>query len=365
MNIPFASFEPMHKEIESDIVEKFKKVYKKNWFIQGDEVIRFEEEFADFCQSKYCIGCGNGLDALYLILRGYGICEGDEVIIPSNTYIATALAVSYAGATPIFVEPGLLTFNINPGMIEEVITKRTKAIIAVHLYGQPADMDGINNIAKKYNLKVIEDAAQAHGSLYKGRKVGSLGDAAGFSFYPGKNLGALGDAGAIVTNDGELADKIRSIANYGSVKKYHHTYKGTNSRLDEIQAGFLRIKLQHLDKWNEYRRKIAQRYINEITNPNIVKPVEVDYARHVWHLFVVRTENRDKFQKYLNDNGIGTNIHYPIPMHKQGAYMDLDVKEGTLPLAEKISQEVISLPMWYGMSDEEVNYVIDKINSWR
>ncbi|MBU3155335.1 DegT/DnrJ/EryC1/StrS family aminotransferase [Clostridium estertheticum] len=365
MNIPFVSFEPMHKEIEEEILNKFKEVYEKNWFIQGEEVMKFEEEFAEFCGAKYCIGCGNGLDALYLILRGYDIGEGDEVIVPSNTYIATALAVSYVGAKPVFVEPNLSTYNVNPGLIEKAITNKTKAIIAVHLCGQPADMDEINKIAKKYNLKVIEDSAQAHGALYKGKKVGSLGDASGFSFYPGKNLGALGDAGAVVTNNKVLADKIRAIENYGSDKKYHHIYKGTNSRLDEVQAAFLRIKLRNLDKWNEERRKIARKYIDGINNSKIIKPVEADYAKHVWHLFVVRTEQRDEFEKYLKVNGIGTTIHYPVPMHLQPAYEELKISKGSLPLAEKISNEVISLPIWYGMKDEEINYVIEKINNWK
>lgn len=365
MKIPFVSFEPMHNKIEEEILNKFKEVYRRNWFIQGEEVFKFEEEFANFCGSKYCIGCGNGLDALYLILRGYDIGVGDEVIIPSNTFIATALAVSYTGATPVFVEPVLTTYNIDPEIIEKAITNKTKAIIAVHLYGQPADMDEINEIAKKYNLKVIEDSAQSHGALYKGKKTGNLGDAAGFSFYPGKNLGALGDAGAVVTNNKELADKIRAVGNYGSNKKYHHIYKGTNSRLDEVQAAFLRIKLKYMNEWNEERRKIAQKYILGIKNPYITKPKEVDYVKHVWHLFVVRTEKRDVFEKYLNNNGIGTNIHYPIPMHLQEAYGELKINNGSLPLAERISKEAISLPMWYGMEDKEINYVIDKINTWR
>ena len=365
MNIPFVSFEPMHKEIENEILHKFKEVYERNWFIQGQEVEQFEEEFAEFCEAKYCIGCGNGLDALYLILRGYDIGLGDEVIVPSNTYIATALAVSYTGAKPVFVEPDLRTYNINYTLIEEVITPKTKAIMAVHLYGQPADIDEINKIAKKYNLKVIEDSAQSHGALYKGKKVGSLGNASGFSFYPGKNLGALGDAGAVVTNSKELADKIRAIANYGSDKKYHHIYKGTNSRLDEVQAAFLRIKLRNLDKWNEERRKIARKYIDGINNPKIIKPVEVYYAKNVWHLFVVRTEGRNELKRYLKDNGIGTTIHYPIPMHMQEAYKDLKISEGTLPIAEKISEEVISLPMWYGMGHNEIEYIIKIINKWK
>jgi len=364
MKIPFVSFEPMHKEIEDEILNKFKEVYEKNWFIQGEEVYNFEEEFATFCGTKYCISCGNGLDALYLILRGYDIGQGDEVIVPSNTYIATAFAISYTGAKPVFVEPELHTYNINPELIEKTITKNTKAIMAVQLYGQPSDMDNINRIAKKYNLKVIEDSAQAHGALYKGKRTGTLGDAAGFSFYPGKNLGSLGDAGAVVTKDKELADKIRAIGNYGSDRKYHHIYKGINSRLDEVQAAFLRIKLKNLDKWNGERRMIAQKYIDGINNPNIKKPKEADYARHVWHLFVVRTKKRNELEKYLKQSEIGTRIHYPIPMHKQRAYKELNIKETTLPIAEKISKEVISLPMWYGMKDEEINYVIDRINNW-
>lgn len=365
MKIPFVSFVTMHNEIEDEILNKFKEVYEKNWFIQGEEVKKFEEEFATFCGTKYCIGCGNGLDALYLILRGYDIGVGDEVIVPSNTYIATALAVSYTGAKPIFVEPDLQTYNINSELIEKAITKNTKAIMAVHLYGQPADMDKINKIAMKYNLKAIEDSAQAHGALYKGKKVGTLGDASGFSFYPGKNLGALGDAGAVVTNDKELADKVRAIGNYGSDKKYQHIYKGTNSRLDEMQAAFLRIKLKNLNKWNNERTNIAQKYIDGINNPNIIKPIEAEYANHVWHLFVVRTERRDELETYLKENGIGTTIHYPRPMHLQGAYEELNINEGTLPIAEKVAKEVISLPLWYGLSNEEIQYVIQKINNWK
>lgn len=365
MKVPFASFEPMHKEIKKEIFDKFQEVYEKNWFILGEEVTKFENEFAQFCDVKYCIGCGNGLDALYLILRGYNIGMGDEVILPSNTYIATALAVSYVGAKPVFVEPDLLTYNINPELIEKAINKKTKAIIAVHLYGQPADMDKIREIARKYNLKVIEDSAQAHGALYKGVRTGSLGDAAGFSFYPGKNLGALGDAGAVLTNDTNLADKVRAISNYGSDRKYHHIYKGTNTRLDEIQAAFLSIKLKNLDKWNEDRRRTAQKYLSGMNNPNIIMPIESQYNRHVWHLFVIRTEKRNELEKYLYDNEIGTTIHYPIPMHMQQAYHELGLEKNDLPICEQISREVISLPMWYGMPDKEINYIIDVINSWR
>ena len=269
------------------------------------------------------------------------------------------------GAKLVFVEPDIETYTINPDLIEEKITERTKAIIAVHLYGQTCDMDGILEIAKKHNLKVIEDAAQAHGAEYKGKKAGNLGDAAGFSFYPGKNLGALGDAGAITTNDEELAKKVRAIGNYGSEKKYNHIYKGTNSRLDEMQAGFLNVKLGHLDKWNERRRKIADRYLNEIKNPNIVLPTVKEENVPVWHIFAIRSERREELIEYLSENNIGTMIHYPIPIHLQKAYEDLGHKQGDYPIAEKISNEQISLPMFYGLKDEEVDHIISCLNAWK
>lgn len=365
MKIPFVSFEVMHKEIESKILEKFKEVYEKNWFIQGEEVQKFEEEYAAYCGVKYCVGCGNGLDALFLPLKAYGIGEGDEVIVPSNTFIATALAVSYTGATPVFVEPKINTFNINPEEIEKKITNKTKAIMAVHLYGQPAEMEQILEIAKKYDLKVIEDSAQAHGATYKGKRTGSLADAAGFSFYPGKNLGALGDAGAMVTNDKELADKVRALGNYGSDYKYHHIYQGNNSRLDEVQAAFLRIKLQELDKWNQERNRIANRYLAEIDNPRVILPVTEKDCTHVYHIFGIRCEKREELEKYLNEKGIGTNKHYPIPMHLQGAYEKLQIPKGALPIAEEISATQLSIPMYYGMTEDEISYVIDAINQWK
>lgn len=365
MNIPFVSFEPMHKEIENEILNKFNDVYKKSWFIFGDELTQFEKEFAEYCGVKYCIGCGNGLDALHLILKGYDIKEGDEVIIPSDTFIATALAVSYCGAKPVFVEPNINTYEINPDLIEATITEKTKAIIVVQLYGQTSDMDKINAIAKKHNLKVIEDAAQAHGAKYKGNKAGSLADAAGFSFYPGKNLGALGDGGAVVTNDKKLAEKIRALSNYGSIEKYNHIYKGFNSRLDEVQASFLRIKLKYLDKWNENRQYIAEKYIRGIKNQSIILPKILDYTESNWYVFVIRTNKRNELQTYLQSQGIGTVIHYPIAMHLQKCYEDLGYKKGDFPLAEKIADEVLSLPMWYGIKDEEINYVIERINNWR
>ena len=363
-NIPWVSFLPMQKEIEKEVLLKFEDLYHKSIYIQGHEYELFNKEFAEYCGVKYAVGVGNGLDALMLILRACNIGQGDEVIIPSNTFIATALAVTYVGATPVFVEPILEEYNINPALIEEKITSKTKAIIAVHLYGQCADMDEINKIAKKHNLLVFEDAAQAHGATYKGKKAGSLGLAAGFSFYPGKNLGALGDGGMVTTNDKDLATKVAALCCYGSDYKYHHIYKGVNSRLDEIQCGFLRIKLGHLDKWNENRKQIAKRYLSEIKNPKIVLPVVNKNNEHVWHIFAIRCNERDALEKYLNDLGIGTNKHYPAPMHLQGAYKELNMKKGDLPLAEEISSHELSIPMYYGMSDEDVSYVIDAINKF-
>ena len=365
MKIPFSTFEVMHREIEDEILAKFKEVYEKNWFIQGEECTKFEEEFATYCNTKYCVGVGNGLDALFLPLKAMGIGEGDEVIVPSNTYIATALAVSYTGATPVFVEPTLESFNIDPSEIEARITDKTKAIMAVHLYGQMANMDEILAIAKKHGLKVIEDSAQAHGATFRGSIAGSMGDGAGFSFYPGKNLGALGDAGAFVTNDKELADKVRALGNYGSDYKYHHIYAGNNSRLDEVQAAFLRIKLRQLNKWNANRVETAKKYLAGIHHPDVVLPTILPEHEHVFHVFAIRSNRRDELEKYLNEKGIGTNKHYPIPMHMQGAYADLQIPEGSLPLAEEISKTQLSLPLSYGMTEEEINYVIDAVNQWK
>lgn len=364
MNVPFVTFKPLEKELKHEILQAFERVLERSWYIEGEEGRKFEEEFAKFCNVDYCVGCSNGLDALFLILKAYGVKEGDEVIIPSDTFIATALAVNRTGATPILVEPDILTYNINPDLIEEKITERTKAIIAVHLYGQAADMDRINDVARKYQLKVIEDAAQAHGALYKGKRVGGLGDAAGFSFYPGKNLGALGDAGCVTTNDAELAAKVRALSNYGSDYKYHHIYQGYNARLDEMQAAFLRTKLPHLDRINEDRRKIADRYLNEINNPHIILPYVNADTLPVWHIFAVRTENRDLLAEYLEKHGIHTNIHYPIAIHNQKAYENLGIQAGTLPICEEISATELSLPLYYGMNDE-IDEVIGVLNEWK
>jgi len=362
MKVPFVSFLPMERELDKELRNAFDRVFARSWYIEGVEDKAFEKAFAEYCGTKYCVGVGNGLDALMLALKALGIGDGDEVIVPSNTYIATALAVTYVGATPVFVEPFISTFNINPALIEEKITEKTKAIMPVHLYGQPCDMDPIMAIAKKYDLKVVEDCAQAHGAIYKGQRVGTFGDAAGFSFYPGKNLGALGDAGAVVTNNKDLADKIRALGNYGSDYKYHHIYKGNNSRLDEFQAAFLSVKLAYLDKMNSDRRRIASRYLNEITNPEVVLPTVVDSMVPVWHIFGLRCKNRTALEKHLNDKGIGTNKHYPIPIHMQDCYKDLGYKKGDFPVAEKISMTELSIPMYYGMTDDEIGYVIDAIN---
>lgn len=365
MKIPFVSFLPMEHELDKDLKKAFDRVYTRSWYIEGVEDEAFEKAFAEYCDNKYCVGVGNGLDALMLALKALGVGKGDDVIVPSNTYIATALAVTYVGATPVFVEPDIRTFNIDTSRIEEAITGKTRAIIPVHLYGQACDMDPIMEIARRHNLYVVEDCAQAHGATYKGKVVGSFGDAAGFSFYPGKNLGALGDAGATVTNNKELADKIRTLGNYGSDYKYHHIYKGNNSRLDELQAAFLAAKLPHLNKMNEERRKIAQRYMDEIKNPEVVLPYVPEDMGPVWHIFGIRCGRRDELEKFLNVAGIGTNKHYPIPMHLQECYKDFGFMEGDFPIAEEIFATELSLPMYYGMTDEETQYVIDKVNEFR
>ncbi len=364
MKTPFVSFKPMEQELNKELRAAFERVFESSWYIDGNEDKSFESSFARFCDSKYCVGVGNGLDALMLALKALGIGDGDEVIVPSNTYIATALAVTYVGATPIFVEPDIRTFNINPSLIETAISSKTKAIMPVHLYGQPCDMDPIMDIARKYDLYVVEDCAQAHGAKYKGKVVSSFGNAAGFSFYPGKNLGALGDAGAVVTSNPEIAEKVRALGNYGSDYKYHHIYKGNNSRLDELQAAFLSVKLAHLDRMNEERRRIAGIYLSEIHNDNVILPTVPDYAEPVWHIFGIRCNKRDELEKYLNENGIGINKHYPIPIHLQECYRDLGYAKGDFPVAEEISSTELSLPMYYGMTVEEISHVVSVINQF-
>lgn len=364
MKIPFVTFLPMEHELDQDLRGAFERVYTRSWYIEGVEDEAFEKAFAAYCGTTDCVGTGNGLDALMLALKALGIQDGDEVIVPSNTFIATALAVTYVGAKPVFVEPDICTFNMDPSRIEAKITEKTRAIMPVHLYGQACDMDPIMEIANRYHLYVVEDCAQAHGATYKGRKVGTFGDAAGFSFYPGKNLGALGDAGAMVTNRKELADRVRALGNYGSDYKYHHIFKGSNSRLDEMQAAFLAAKLPHLDRMNQERRRIAQMYLDGIRNPQVILPVVMPGNVPVWHIFAVRCQNRDALEKYLKEGGIGTNKHYPIPMHLQQCYQDLGYQKGDLPIAEEISATELSLPLYYGMTGEQIQYVIDRINEF-
>lgn len=358
--ISFLDLHKMNARFEDEIKDKINEVINSGWYILGKQCVNFETNFAQYCGVKHCIGVANGLDALRIIIKAYEFSKDDEIIVPANTYIASILAITDNLCKPVLIEPDINTYNINAKSIEEKITNKTKAIMVVHLYGQVCDMEPIYALAKKYNLKIIEDCAQAHGANFKGKKVGSLGDAAGFSFYPGKNLGALGDAGCITTNDDLLASKIRALANYGSHKKYENLYAGLNSRLDELQAGILDIKLKHLDNDNQKRKEIADFYMKNIKNENIILPkIDID---HVWHLFVIRTKFRDKLQKYLNENNIQTIIHYPIPPHKQECYKDFN--NLSLPITEQIHNEVLSLPISPVMTQEEVKCIVDVINNW-
>jgi dTDP-4-amino-4,6-dideoxygalactose transaminase len=349
-----------------EMLKAFERVVDSGWYIMGTELKQFEANFASYCGTKHAIGVANGLDALILIIRAYkelGIFnDGDEIIVPANTYIASILAVSANNLTPVLVDPDLDTYNINPALIEAHITPKTKAILPVHLYGKLCDMAAIGQIAKKHNLKVIEDCAQSHGAEIGAIRAGNFGDAAGFSFYPGKNLGALGDAGAVTTNDGELAATIRALLNYGSHIKYQNLYKGVNSRLDELQAALLGVKLKTLDAETKIRRDIANRYLAEITNPKIVLPIVKDQEAHVWHLFVVRTADRDALQSYLTENGVQTVIHYPIPPHKQEAYKELN--NLSFPVSEKIHSEVLSLPINNVLTYDEISSVVKLLNSY-
>lgn len=358
MNVPFLDLKAPYAELKDELDAAYRRVIESGRFILGPELEAFETEFAGYCGANHCIGVGNGLEALHLILRALEIGIGDEVIVPSNTYIATWLAVSYAGATPVPVEPEERTCNLDPSLLEESITPRTKAIMAVHLYGQPADIDAIKKIAAPYGIKVIEDAAQAHGATYKGRRTGGLADAAGFSFYPGKNLGALGDGGAIVTNDATLADRARVLRNYGSRVKYYNEAKGFNSRLDELQAALLRVKLRHLNEWNKRRRRVAEIYLQTLEGvADLVLPHVPDWTDPAWHLFVVRHTERDHLQKHLSEAGIGTLIHYPCPPHLQAAYSELGFTAGAFRRAEKMAAEVLSLPIGPHLTESQAQYV--------
>lgn len=346
MSVPFLDLRTAHLELKREIDAAFARVLDSGWYILGPEVEAFENEFAHYCGVQYCIGVGNGLDALRLALQAYGIGTGDEVIVPAHTFIATWLAVGACGATPVAVDAKADTYNIDPEALSAAITPRTRAIMPVHLYGQPADMDAINNIALRHNLIVIEDMAQAHGARYHGRRCGGLGHAAATSFYPGKNLGALGDGGAVLTNDAAIASKVRLLRNYGSHIKYDHEIQGENSRLDELQAAFLRVKLAHLDEWNDRRATIASQYIESLIDvPMITLPFVPEWVDPVWHLFVIQIRQRDPLRLYLQERGIGVGIHYPTPPHLQACYQST-LRAQSYPVAERLAAEVLSLPMY-------------------
>lgn len=365
--IPFLDLKAINAQYRNELVEACIRVIDSGWYIGGSELEQFEQQFASYCGTKFAIGVANGLDALILALRAWKelgkLKDGDEVIVPSNTYIASILAISANGLTPILVEPCMDSFNIDPKKIEAALTSRTKAILPVHLYGQLADMPAIMNIAKRHKLLVLEDSAQAHGASIDGKRAGSWGDTSGFSFYPGKNLGALGDAGAITTDDDELASTLRALRNYGSHEKYKNLFQGMNSRLDEIQAAMLNVKLNHLDDEIDHRRTVARAYLQGIKNPKIMLPSVLDENAHVWHVFVIRCENRDALQKYLAENGVQTLIHYPIPPHKQQAYKQWNSMG--YPISEKIHAEVLSLPIGPVITDEQVHKVIEMVNQFK
>lgn len=356
--IPFLDLKAPYAELREELDEAWRRVMESGRYILGREGEAFEEEFAAYCGVRHCIGVGNGLDALHLILRAMEIGPGDEVLVPSNTYIATWLAVSFTGATPVPVEPDDRTYNIDPLRIEEAITPRTKAVLPVHLYGQPADMEPINALASRHGLKVVEDAAQAHGARYRGKRTGRLGHAAGFSFYPGKNLGAVGDGGAVTTDDDDLAERIRMLRNYGSHVKYRNDVMGFNSRLDELQAAVLRVKLARLDAWNDRRRKIARRYLDSLRGTGLRLPDSPEGSEAAWHLFVVRHSGRDDLMRRLGEAGVGTLIHYPIPPHLQQAYRSLELQAGALPICERMAREVLSLPMGPHLSETDADCVV-------
>lgn len=361
--VKFLDLKKVNGRFNKEFEVKFKELLDSGWFLLGEQTKLFEKQFANYCGVEHCIGVANGLDALRLIIRAFDFEKGSEILVPANTYIASILAISDNDCKPILIEPELRTYNIDPNRIEANISSKTKAIMVVHLYGKVCDMDKISTIAQKYNLKLIEDCAQAHGAIYSGQRVGSFGDAAGFSFYPGKNLGALGDAGAVLCKDEALATKIRALANYGSLKKYENIYQGLNSRLDELQAGILSIKLKMLDKDNEARRRIAQIYLKNIKHKDVILPCCEKEEGHVWHCFVIRTPFRDALVKYLKQNGIETIIHYPIAPHKQECYKDLS--HLSLPLSEQIHNEVLSLPISPVMSEEDALRITDLINNFK
>lgn len=364
--IPFLDLKRTNIKYQNEINEAITRVSNSGWYILGNECKQFENKYAAYCGTQFCVGVGNGLDAIRLILEAYKalgfMTIGDEIIVPANTYIASILAISESGLTPILVEPNMDTYNINPSLIEEKITSRTRAILTVHLYGQVNEMNALTAIAKRHNLKLIDDAAQAHGGIYEGKKIGNLADATAFSFYPTKNLGAIGDAGAITTNDASLAKMVRSLANYGSIEKYVNDYKGINSRLDEIQAAVLSVKLNYLDSENARRREVANYYLENIKNDKIALPFYENIEAHVFHLFIIRTENRLELQSYMLENGVQTQVHYPTPPHKQQAYKEYS--HFSFPITERIHKEVLSLPLYIGITDDEVKEIVDVINKY-
>lgn len=359
--IPFLDLKAPHIELRDEIQAAISTVLDSGWYILGPEVEAFEEAYASYCGAQYCIGLGNGLDALHLALRAMGVGEGDEVIVPSNTYIATWLAVSQCGAIPVPVEPDQRTYNIDPGQLEAAITPKTRVILPVHLYGQPADMDPILTIARRHNLRVLEDGAQAHGARYKGRRIGAHGDAVAWSFYPGKNLGALGDGGAVTTSDPEIADRIRMLRNYGSRVKYVNELRGYNSRLDPIQAAVLRVKLKYLDEWNQRRVEVARQYLEGLAGCGLELPYVPEWSQPAWHLFVIRHPGRDQLQERLGNAGVGTLIHYPLPPHKQQAYSEMRFNDDAFPLASRMAAEVLSLPMGPHLETSHGRAVVERI----
>ncbi|MEE9337051.1 MAG: DegT/DnrJ/EryC1/StrS family aminotransferase [Methylococcaceae bacterium] len=365
MNIPFLDLKSINAQYRQELIDATTKVIDSGWYIQGEEVKNFENEFSSYCGTEYCIGVGNGLDALILTLRAWKemgkLKDGDEVIVPANTYIASILAITENQLTPVLVDPDVNTYNLNPATVKQSITDKTKVILAVHLYGQLAPMNELTALAKEYGLLVLEDSAQAHGASLNDRKAGSWGDASGFSFYPGKNLGALGDAGVVTTNNCELADTIRALGNYGSTEKYKNKYKGINSRLDEMQAAILRVKLQHLENEIILRRKVASKYLQGIQHSEIILPTVKNKKTHVWHLFIIRNNDRDSLQRYLNHNGLQTLIHYPVPSHQQEAFNGW---QGNYPITELMSTEMLSLPISPTMSADDVNSIVKLINNF-
>lgn len=361
MIVPFLDLLAPYRELKDPLDAAYQQVMSSGAYMLGEQVDAFEAEFASYCEARHCVGVGNGLEALHLILRAMDIGPGDEVIVPSNTFIATWLAVTYAGATPVPVEPDERTFNLDPHRVEAAITARTRAILAVHLYGQPAEMGALQAIARRHGLKLIEDAAQAHGARYQGRRAGALGDAAGWSFYPGKNLGAFGDGGAVTTDDDALAERLRLLRNYGSRIKYLNDERGFNSRLDELQAALLRVKLSVLDAWNARRQAVASRYLEGLAGLGLTLPTVPEWAEPSWHLFVIRTPERGALMKQLERDGVQCLIHYPVPPHRQSAYRDLGLGEGALPIAERLHREVVSLPMGPHLTTAQVETVIEAV----